>query len=313
MIQKTQITIIGLGGVGGYFGFKLAETYKDHDAVQINFLVRGQTFEIVREHGLTLLSPEHETNTVKPHHIYQNIADLPEQDVFIFCTKEYDLENLCIQLKEKIRKDTVIIPLMNGMDIYDRIRNVISNGIILPSCVYVASHIKEKGVVEHKGIPGKIIIGKDPDHSAFNPEQLIELFKNAAIHIIYKADPFPEIWGKFFFIASFGLVSARYNKTIGEINEQPELHRIATLIMQELQSIAVKKGIDIPHDIIDQTFQKSQNFPYDTPTSLQLDVQSKKANTELELFGGAILNYGQELNIDVTHTNQIYKQIKASF
>jgi 2-dehydropantoate 2-reductase len=66
----------------------------------------------------------------------------------------------------------------------------------------------------------------------------------------------------------------------------------------------------MPEDIIELTFHKASTFPYDTPTSLQLDVQSRKANNELELFAGAIINYGRQLNIPVTETENIYAEIR---
>ena len=60
-----------------------------------------------------------------------------------------------------MRPDVVVLPLMNGVDIYERIRRVLPTGIVLPACVYVASHLQQKGVVEHKGNPGRIIVGND--------------------------------------------------------------------------------------------------------------------------------------------------------
>ncbi|WP_342328391.1 2-dehydropantoate 2-reductase [Pedobacter sp. FW305-3-2-15-E-R2A2] len=310
-MKTKELTIIGLGGVGGYFGFKLAQKYASSDALNISFVARAQTYEIVKEKGLTLLSAEHENPVAFPHQIYSNLAQLPETDVFVICVKEYDLENICQQLKSRIKEDTVILPLMNGVDIYERIRKIISNGIVLPSCVYVASHIKEKGIVEHKGNPGKIVMGKDPENPQYDALEIAALLKEAGIDLDYKEDSFPDIWTKYFFIASFGLVTARYNKSIGQVVEEPALHNRAALIMKEIEAIAKKKEVAISEDIIEKTFQKAASFPYQTPTSLQLDVQSGKANTELELFAGAIIDYGKILGIPVTETQQIYNEIKA--
>lgn len=310
-MKTKELTIIGLGGVGGYFGFKLAQKYASSDAVNISFVARAQTYEIVKEKGLTLLSAEHENPVAHPHQIYSNLEELPETDVFVICVKEYDLENICQQLKSRIKEDTVVLPLMNGVDIYERIRKIIPNGIVLPSCVYVASHIKEKGTVEHKGNPGKIVMGKDPENPEYDALEIAALLKDAGIDLDYKEDSFPDIWTKYFFIASFGLVTARYNKSIGQVVEEPALQNRAALIMKEIEAIAKKKAVAIPEDIIEKTFQKAASFPYQTPTSLQLDVQSGKANTELELFAGAIIDYGKILGIPVTETQQIYSEIKA--
>jgi 2-dehydropantoate 2-reductase len=227
----------------------------------------------------------------------------------LICVKEYDLEKVCESIKDKITKDTVVIALMNGADIYERVRKIIKNGTLLPSCVYVASHIKEKGIVEHKGSTGKIIIGKDPENQDTATEWIIDLFKNSGTDITFKQSSFVDIWTKFFFIASFGLVSARYNKSIGQVCEESVLKERATKIMEEIQAITSKIKIDLPVDIIGKTFEKALSFPYATPTSLQLDVNSKKLNNELELFAGAIINYGKKLDLKTEETLKIYTEI----
>jgi 2-dehydropantoate 2-reductase len=157
-----KIAIIGLGGVGGYFGFKLAHTFSRGNEVSVTYVARQATYEAVKDRGLVLLSPEHEDQVVKPDLLLSNVEGLAKPDLVLICVKEYDLEGVSRQLKGLVSEKTIILPVMNGVDIYDRIRKVITKSIVLPACVYVASHIKEKGVVEHKGKPGLIVFGKDP-------------------------------------------------------------------------------------------------------------------------------------------------------
>jgi len=309
--MKQKITIVGLGGVGGYFGFKLARHFSTHTETDISFVARGATYETVKNNGLTLISPENSSVAFHPYSIVQDIAELPNTTVYLICVKEYDLENICRQIKPLVKADTIIIPLMNGIDIYERIRKIIPTGIVLPSCVYVASHIKEKGIVEHKGNPGRIITGKDPQHPDYDPQPIINLLKVANIHIELKDDAFPDIWTKYFFIASFGLVSARFNQSIGQVNENPELHQRAEKIMNEILAIARAGKINLPDDIIHQTFKRAESFPYHTPTSLQLDVQSGKEQTELALFSGAIIRLGKEYGLAVKETLSIEREIQG--
>lgn len=308
-MNSKKITLIGLGGVGGYFGFKIAQLIEDNPNYKITFVARNETYEIVKKNGLTLLSSEHTQSVAKPNNIINNFDEIEESDLILICVKEYDLENVCNQIKDKITKNTTVMALMNGADIYERVRHIIKNGTFLPSCVYVASHIKEKGIVEHTGNTGKIIIGKDPVNQETDTKWIIDLFKNSGADITFKQNSFVDIWTKFFFIASFGLVSARYNTSIGQVGEEGFLKQRATQIMEEIQLITTKIKIDLPADIISKTFEKGLSFPYATPTSLQLDVNSKKKNNELELFAGAIINYGKQLGVKTEETIKIYKEI----
>ena len=81
--------------------------------------------------------------------------------------------------------------------------------------------------------------------------------------------------------------------------------------MQEIKLIAESKGIKLQDDIIANTFEKASSFPPNNPTSLQLDVNSGKEQNELDLFAGAIVKYGKELNISTPATTKIYQEIKA--
>lgn len=308
----TEIAVVGLGGVGGYFGFKLAQRFSEQEDVKVTFITRGATYDAVKSKGLILHSAEHQKNRVHPDRLLRTVDDLTKIDLLLVAVKEYDLENICKQLKGKVTDDTVILPLMNGVDVYESIRKVIPQGIVLPACLYVASHIREKGTVEHQGLPGKIIFGNDPRFPEYKPEQVMAIFKQAGIQYEYEKDPFPAIWAKFLFIASFGLVTARYNLPIGKVNEDSVLRKNARQIMQEIAGIAQSKGINLPEDAIELAFQKAATFPYQTPTSLQLDVHSKKGDNELELFAGAILRYGAEMAVITPVTKKIYEEINNS-
>lgn len=229
----------------------------------------------------------------------------------LICVKEYDLENICSQLNGIITKDTVLLPMMNGADIYERIRKVIPDNVILPTCLYVASHIKEKGIVEHKGKSGKMIVGRDPEHFSADINWIVELIRESKIDFDFKDNSLTDIWTKYIFIASFGLVTAKHNSSIGTVCTDEVQKHEATEIMKEIKQIADTKKIVLDEDIIQKTFEKASTFPFETPTSLQLDVNSGKGNNELELLGGAVLNFGKELGIDTSFTQKIYDEIKA--
>ncbi|MGO3707631.1 MAG: ketopantoate reductase family protein [Mesonia hippocampi] len=204
-MNKKHIVIIGLGGVGGYFGFKISQNNETNRQNKISFIARTKTYETVKKRGLMLLSSEHKNSITNPDVIYQNISEIKNPDLVFICVKEYDLENICSQLSKVITKNTVLLPMMNGADIYDRIRKIIPNNIILPSCVYVASHIKEKGIVEHKGKTGQLIFGKDSKHPTENIDWILNLIEKSGINFKFKESSQIDIWTKFIFITRSAL------------------------------------------------------------------------------------------------------------
>ncbi|AFM04653.1 2-dehydropantoate 2-reductase [Bernardetia litoralis DSM 6794] len=307
-----NISIIGLGGVGGYFGFKINQSNEKSKKHHISFVGRTETYRNIKEKGLQLLSSEHENNVTIPNAVYQNIAEIKNPDLVLICVKEYDLENVCKQLNEVITDDCIILPMMNGVDIYDRIRKVLPNNTILSSCVYVASHIKQKGVIEHKGKAGKLIYGRDPKHFSKNVDWIETMIKDSGINYEFKDDALADIWTKFIFIASFGLVTAKYNSSMTAVCTDKKQKQEASEIMEEIKLIAKKKNITISENIINATFEKAATFPVGAPTSLQLDINSEKKNNELELFAGAIIKYGADFNVKCPFTQKIYTEIKTA-
>jgi 2-dehydropantoate 2-reductase len=300
-----------VGGVGGYFGGKLAHTFSSNpdSSVNIFFVARGKHLEAIKKNGLVLKSPEFGSMTCRPKLATERISDLPEIDIFLIAVKGYDLAGVAVSIRNQIKENTVLIPLLNGADIQERLRNKIKTGIILPACVYISSYVEEPGIIVHIGKPGKIIFGRDQDHPDTIPNEIFKVFEKSSIDYEWKDDANPAIWEKYIFIASLGLISACYNRTLGEILEEPSLKEEVIGIMNEIYSIVLKKNIRLPDGIVDLSLKKAAMFPRDTQTSLQRDIHQKKGKNELELFGGTIIDLGKKMGIPTPTTKKIYREL----
>jgi len=122
-----------------------------------------------------------ETINVSPKICTEKPEDLPICDIIILSVKGYDLVNAAKKISKISNNETVILPLLNGVDIYERIKEHLTHGIVLPSCVYVGTHIESPGIIYQKGGSCKISIGKDPKHPEFYPALLLNLLKDSMI------------------------------------------------------------------------------------------------------------------------------------
>ena len=310
-MSNLSVCLIGVGGVGGYFGGKLAHTFSSNpdSSVNIFFVARGNHLEAIKKNGLVLKSPEFGSMTCRPTLATERISDLPEIDIFLIAVKGYDLAGVAVSIRNQLKENTVLIPLLNGADIQERLRNKIKTGIILPACVYISSYVEEPGIIVHIGKPGKIIFGRDQDHPDTIPNEIFKVFEKSSIDYEWKDDANPAIWEKYIFIASLGLISACYNRTLGEILEEPSLKEEVIGIMNEIYSIVLKKNIRLPDGIVDLSLKKAAMFPRDTQTSLQRDIHQKKGKNELELFGGTIIDLGKKMGIPTPTTKKIYREL----
>lgn len=303
-----NIAIIGLGGVGAYYGFYINEHAGDMDAT-VSFVARGEAYTRMKEDGLTLITKDGRQVT-KPDYVVDNIRELQAPDLVFICVKAYDLADVCTQLKGILKDETVIVQLMNGVDIYDRIRRILPTVTIAPACVYITSHIKEPAVVVQRGDFSKVIYG---DHPAGGRSIDIvgKVLEASKVDYRYSAHVERAIWKKYMFIASFGLVTAAYNSSMGTVYRDEKQHALARGVLGELWAISQKKNIGLQSDIVEVSMQTAEKIVEDSPTSLQLDVHSGKGRSELDLFAGTIMRLGEEYGVETPHTERLYDTIKA--
>lgn len=305
-----KVGVIGVGGVGGYFGGKLAHAFQDRPrpSVEVYVVARGRHLEAIKERGLTLRTSNQESITCRPALATDRLEDLPSMDVLMVAVKGYDLDDVSRKLISRVSEETIILPLLNGVDIRERMRRHLRKGIILPTCVYLGSYIEEPGVVTQTGKPGRIILGPGPEKGA-RPDELLGAFKEASILHEWTPDVMAALWEKFVFIAGYGLVSARFNKALGEIYEDESLRNLTREIMEEISRIASAKKIVLPQDIVDASMKKISLFNRDTQTSLQRDIHGKRGKSELDLFGGTIVEQGKAVRVPTPVTERIYAEI----
>ena len=296
---------MGIGGVGGYFGGKICKHALSREA-NVYFIARGKHLDEIRKKGLYVSTAAEGDWVCTPTLATDCIEELPTLDICLLCVKSYDLKNIVLQLRDKISDSTLIIPLLNGIDIYDRIREDLNTAHVLPACVYVGTHIETYGKVTQKGGACKILLGRDPQATDTGPKSLFELFSMSSIKYEWFEDVYPEIWGKYVFIAAFGIVTASFDKTVGQVMESSSLSGYVLSIMNEIVQISRKMGIGLPETIITDSFHKGYNFPYETKTSFQRDVECLNKQDERDLFGGTILRLGKRLAIDTPVTQELW-------
>jgi 2-dehydropantoate 2-reductase len=225
--------------------------------------------------------------------------------------KSYDLGKVLSNVRGVASKETLIVPLLNGVDLYERIRAVVSSGFVFPSCVYIGAYIEKPGKVIQKGGSCKILFGKDPQYRGTVPHGVFHLFERSNISYEWVDDPYPAIWEKFIFIAAFSLVTAGFDKTIGQVMESGELRDSVLSIIKEIAAVAKHQGVALPESIVEDSFNKGGDFPYDTKTSFQRDFEGADKSDERDLFGGTILRLARSSGVKVPVISLIYEKLEG--
>lgn len=306
-----QIGVIGVGGVGGYFGGKLCHLQDPSGESSVSFLARGAHLRAIQEAGLQLSSEADGELLCKPGLATDNFQELPPLDLCLLCVKEFDLAAVLDRLAPRIHERTVILPLLNGVDVPERIRARIQQGIVLPACVYVGTHIERPGRVVQRGGACRIYCGPDSSRPGFDPGPLLDTFARAGIRCEWTPAVQQEIWKKFSFICAYGLVSAAYASTLGGILEDPRLTSLARGVIAEVVAVARASGVVLPLDIESVSFEKARTFPPSAKTSFQRDFEQSGRPDERDLFAGSLLRLGSRRGIDTPVTRALSVRLDA--
>ncbi|TDE49131.1 ketopantoate reductase family protein [Flavobacterium sp. GT3P67] len=276
--MKTRIGILGLGGVGGYFGGLLAKAYLESDTVEIIFIARGETQKIIAQNGLKIILDESKM-TVFPNLVSNDPNEIGKLDYLICATKTYDIESSFESIKKCITPKTIILPLYNGVDATERIQIVFPENTVLQGCVYIVSMIESPGIIKKIGPYEKLFFGSK-NAPVSKLKELQSIFEKASIESYLVENIEETVWEKFIFISALASATSYLNQNIGEILNNPENKAIYISLLNEITGVASAKGLALPNDIVDQTIVKLEKSPQDATSSMHRDLLAGR-NTEV--------------------------------
>ena len=302
-----KTAIVGIGGIGGYYGGLLARHYADDKNVEIVFIARGNHLVQIKKSGLKLITAK-ETLTVRPDIATDTPSGCGIFDCVIFCVKAYDLEESAELLSPAIGENTLVISLLNGVDNADRLRVILNKGKILNGCVYISAHIVRPGVVQQEGVLTKLFFGNESDET-LDGKKLEAFFGKANIDAQYRTDINNIVWEKYVLISAFASATAYLKKTMRGILESENGKKLLEQLLAEVLYIAKAKQIVLPEGIREQIIAKVSTFPLTTKTSMQMDFENG-GKAELETFTGFIVREAEKYGISVPTYEKVYIALK---
>ncbi len=302
-----KIAVMGVGGVGGYYGSMLAKHYTKSRDVEIIFIARGRHLEAIRANGLKMLSQKGEF-TVRPALATDNPVACGPVDILLLCTKGYDLEDSARLVSPSVNEDTVVISLLNGVNNPERLRTFLHEGKILNGCVYLSSHILKPGVIQKIGGSGKLFFGGESDLPV-DGKDIENILLGADIEAVYSKDIESIVWEKYIFICPFASATAFLDRTIQGVLDDEEGKALFEGLLGEVIHIAERQAVHLPENIRKMTIDKAFTFPYETKTSMHKDFENGK-KTEIDTFTGYIVETAKRHGISVPHHERVYKALE---
>jgi 2-dehydropantoate 2-reductase len=293
-----EIAIIGTGGVGGYFGARLAQAGNN-----VTFVARGAHGEAIKTNGLQLLSPKGDY-LVENAKAVDSPLKLDNPDLVLIGVKAWQVKEVALQLKEVISEDTVVISLQNGVMAAKELSEVLPQKNVMGGLCNIFSKIKEPGVIEHMSAEPHIIFG-ELDHSITErAEKIRDTFNKAKIKNKLSEYIQGDTWKKFMLICLGGL-GALTRANYGVLCQTPELKNMMVKMLYEMYAVSQKEGIHLPESIKEKTLALTMSFAPSANSSMARDIWAGRPS-ELEYQNGSVVHLAEKHGIEVPVNYFIY-------
>jgi 2-dehydropantoate 2-reductase len=292
----TRFAVMGSGGVGGYFGARLAAAGAD-----VTFIARGAHLNAIRGCGLTIISPLGDV-TVQPAQATDRPGDIGPVDVVLFATKLWDTETAGEACRPLMGADTAVVSLQNGVDAEDRLAVILGSRHVMGGVSQIAAVIERPGVIRHNGDFAIVNLGERDGIATPRAEALRDALVDAGIKTILSPDINKAIWQKFIMLVGLSALSTVTGQTIGPIRDNPESHTLLEQVMGETAAVARARGIDDGDDILAKALALVDGLPA-TMTSSMAGDHKRGNRLELDWLSGAVVRIGAELGVP-TPANQ---------
>jgi len=304
-MQQINIGIIGMGGVGGYYGGQLAHFYQDDPAIQLSFIARGTHLAAIQQAGLQVVT-DSTSFIAHPQQAHQDLTTLKGHQILIICVKSYDLVKIAQELQDIVDENTLILPLLNGVSASEVLRAHLPKAKVLDACVYVTSYVSKAGEVTQYGKFDQIWFGNQEGAYQEECQKLEKLLVTAGIKAAFDEQIIEKIWNKYLLISAMASVTSAERATMGQLMENESTQQLLIGVMQEVKALADAKKIGLAKDIVETTFERFKKFDYDAKSSMLLDFERGK-KTELEFLTGYVVKTAAEYGLNTPVTSQLYE------
>ena len=303
-----RIAIFGTGGVGGYFGGRLAQAGED-----VTFIARGEHLRAIKAQGLRVESRTGDF-VVFPAKATDDVTEVGEVDLVVVGVKAWQVPEAAREMKPLAGANTTVAPLQNGVDAAVQLVKELGSERVIGGLCRIVSYVVGPGHIRYAGFKPSIIIGELDNRQTERIRRIEQVFKRAGVEISIAADIQVALWTKLLFIASFSGVGAVADAPAGVLRSDPKWRTQMINAMEEIYALAHARGVKLPADSIDTVMATVDALPEDATSSMHRDLAAGKPS-ELESQNGAVVRMARESGIDApTHTliYQILKQRPAS-
>ena len=294
-----RVAIFGTGGVGGYFGARLAA-----DGHDVAFIARGEHLAAIRAHGLRLESVMGDV-LVHPARASDSPVDIGPVDVVLLCVKTWQVVDAANALLPMLGPDTFVVPLQNGVETPAILSNLLGAPRVIGGLCGILSFVAGPGHIRHVGGATFVKFGELDNSKSERAERLRAAFAKAGVKVEVPADIHVALWEKFTFVVPIGAVASMAGAPIGAVRSVPATRALLERCVEEIATVARARGIALRGDIVPRTMAAIDAITPEGTSSLQRDIAAGR-RSELDAWIGAVVRLGADVGVATPTHEFIY-------
>ncbi|MDZ7778828.1 MAG: ketopantoate reductase family protein [Gemmatimonadota bacterium] len=288
--RPLRVEVVGAGGLGSYVAGILANA--GHD---VRLVIRGAHAEAVETRGLEIRTPR-DGFLAHPRPVSPESAPAPA-DVAFVAVKAYSLDEVAPRLAALAAEGAVVVPLLNGVDISDRLRAAgVPEDRLVDGVAYLTAFRTAPGVVERKGEHQRLVIGSTGGHNAQGLQTIHDLFAPTDVEVVTADDIRVEIWLKMAVVSALATICGITGAALGPIRAHPFGRDLQTGAISEVLAVGRGHGVALPPDAESRVERTLDGFPESFYPSVLHDLRSGR-RTEMDALGGTLARLGRAVGV----------------
>jgi 2-dehydropantoate 2-reductase len=297
-----HIVVFGAGGVGGYFGGRLAQAGE-----QVTLIARGEHLHAMLASGLSVSSIKGNFS-INPVTATDDPSQVKDVGAVLVCVKAWQIPSAAKAMMPMLDPDTFVVPVGNGVEAPSQLAEILGREHILAGLCRIVSRIASPGHIQHSGIEPYIAFGELDNRTSPRAHKLLQAFQRADVMVEIPEDINIAIWRKFLFISAVSGLGAVTRVPFGGFRSLEGTRQMLIEALQECYSVAIAQGVQLPADTPARTLAYIDSLPPETTASMQRDIIEGRPS-ELESQNGAIVRMGQLHHIPTPVNSFIYQSL----
>ena len=286
-----RFAIFGSGGLGGYYGARLARA-----GHEVAFVARGAQLEAMRKHGLKLLSALGDIQLERPR-VSDDPRELGEAECVIVAVKSWQVAEAAKAMAPLLGAETTVLPFLNGVEAADQLGAVLGAGRVLGGLSKVFSLVEAPGVIRHASSGAYVELGELDGVRSARARTLCEAFARAGIDATLSGDIRAALWNKLVTVSSWAGLGALARSPMGALRKYPETRALIDRAMDEGIAVGTARGHFMSADLKGELWRYYDGLPEGATASMQRDIMAGRPS-ELDAWNGAIVRFGAQAGIE---------------